>query len=224
MLLLIPLCMILTMAGAYLYCDRKLEMGDVYIARYDLSGRTLISDDEIEKVRMPLAYLGDEVRRNREDIVGRYVKINTLIPKGSFFYEGALDDIEDMKDSIDAQLKEGEVSYDIYVNDIRVNQAYLVKGLYVDIYLTISKERVLSDLLINNIRIIGLYDVKHNEMKDYDREAILESICLAVPKESVAYLNKARAIGTLSITVGDSTYEDVKSVLNRGSAIFEYLD
>ena len=223
-MLLIPLCMVLTLAAAYLYCDRRLEMGEVYVARYSLSNRTLISEEEIEKIRVPLAYLGDDVCRNKEDIVGRYVKIDTLIPKGSFFYEGALDDAEDMKDSIAAQLKEGEVSYDIYVNDIRVNQAYLVKGLYVDIYLTINKERVLSDLLINNIRIIGLYDVKHSEIRDYDREAILESICLAVPKESVAYLNKARAVGTLSITIGESTYEDVKSVLNRNAAIFEYLD
>ena len=45
-----------------------------------------------------------------------------------------------------------------------------------------------------------------------------------MPKDSVAYLNKAKAVGTLSITVGDSTYQDVKSLLNRDADIFEYLD
>ena len=212
------------LAGAWFYCEKRLEMRETYIAGYDLSNRVCISENEIKKVRVPSAYLDENVINDKEEILGKYVKINSFIPKGSFFYKTAIETPENMKDNIDSQLSEGEVSYDIYLSDIKVNQAYLVKGMYVDVYLTINKERVLSDLLINNLKIIGLYDVYHNEIRDYDHDVILESITLAVPKESVAYLNKATVVGELNITVGENTYEDVGSVLNKEAAIFRYLD
>ena len=222
--LMIVIFVLLIVIGTYFYCDYRLNMEDVYISKYNLSNRTLISENEIETIRVPTIYLNDEVLLLKENIIGKYVKIGTSIPKGSFFYKGALDDIENMKDNINGELLNGEVSYDISTNEINVNQAYLLKGMYVDLYLTINKDKVLSNLLINNLKIIGLYDINHREIKEYDKESILGTICLAVPSESVSYLNKARVLGELNIVVGNDTYNDVESKLNRKSEIFEYLD
>lgn len=218
------LFIILTVLGIYFYCEKKLEIKEVYVAKYNLSNRSLISEEEIEIKRVPLSYLSEEIYLNKEDIVGKYVKINTIVPKGSFFYRGALDTLDNMKDKLASDLLTGEVSFDIYARDIKANQAYLLKGMYVDLYLTINKDRVLSDLLINNLKIIGLYDINHNEIKDYDNNTILETIVLAVPKEAVSYLNKAQVIGELSLVIGENTYKDVKTELNKSATIFEYLE
>ena len=206
------------------YCDSRLNMINTYIAKYDLVNRTLISEDELEEISVPSAYLNNQVLLNKEDIVGKYVKINTSIPKGSFFYSGALDEIGDMKDSINSSLAKGEVSFDVPANKINVNQAYLLKGMYVDLYLTVNKDRVVSDLLINNVKVIGLYDLNHKEIKDYDNESLLGTLSLAVPSNSVSYLNKAMVVGELSVVVGNNTYSDVKTSLNKSADIFEYLD
>lgn len=223
-IVLFLLFIVLIVLGVYFYCVKKLELKEVYVAKYNLSNRTLISEDEIEIKNVPISYLSEEVYLNKEDIVGKYVKINAIVPKGSFFYKGALDNLDNMKDKLASDLLDGEVSFDIYAKDIKANQAYLLKGMYIDLYLTINKDRVLSDLLINNLKIIGLYDINHNEIKDYDNNTMLETIVLAVPKEAISYLNKAQVLGELSIVIGDNTYKDVKTILNKNASIFEYLE
>ena len=222
--LFVSLFIITLVCGTLLYCQNKMKLKEVYVAKYNLNNRTIISEDEIEKIKVPASYLSEDVYLDLNDIVGKYVKLNAYIPKGSFFYKGTLDEKDKMKDGISFWLKDGEVSYDIYFKDLKANQAYLSKGMYVDLYLTINKDKVVSDLLINNIQIIGLYDINHNEIKDYDDSAILEFICLAIPKESVVYLNKAQVIGDLSLILSENTYSDEESVLNKDAKIFEYLE
>lgn len=209
--------------GIIFYCNSKLKMTTVYITKYTLPNRTLISDDELEEVKVPLAYLSDEVILNKEDIIGKYVKINTSIPKGSFFYKESLDAYESIKDNLNSDLLVGEVAFDISANHIKANQAYLNKGIYVDVYLTISKDRVISDLLINNVKVIGLYDASRQEIKDYDKDSLLSSICLAVPSEVLPILNKAEVLGELSLVIGNNTYQKVESILNKDSELFDYL-
>ena len=208
----------------YFYLDYRLGAKEVAIAKYSLNNRTLISEETIEFVKVPKSYLNEEVLTLKEDIVGKYVKINAFVPKGSFFYKSVLDDYENIKDRLNHELLEDEVNFDISSNNIKVNQAYLTKGMYVDIYLTINKDRVLSDMLINNVRIIGLYDINHHEIKDYDVDSLLQNISLAVKKEALPYLNKAEVIGELSIVVSSDSYKDVDSVLNKDSIIFTYLE
>ena len=208
----------------FIYCNNKLKLQEVCIAKYSLNNRTLISQDEIEVVKVPKSYLNGNIILNKEDVVGKYVKINTRVPKGSFFYEGAIEEYETIKDKLNSELEDDEVNFDLNANNINVNQSYLVKGMYVDLYLTIDKNnKVLSDLLISNVRIIGMYDVNHQEIKDYDNKTILQSICLAVPKDTISYLYKAQVIGQLSVVVGNNSYKNVSSILNKNTDIFEYL-
>ena len=208
----------------FIYCNNKLKLQEVCIAKYSLNNRTLISQDEIEVVKVPKSYLNGNIILNKEDVVGKYVKINTRVPKGSFFYDDAIEEYEIIKDKLNSELEDDEVNFDLNANNINVNQSYLVKGMYVDLYLTIDKNnKVLSDLLINNVRIIGMYDVNHQEIKDYDNKTILQSICLAVPKDTISYLYKAQVIGQLSLVVGNNGYKNVSSILNKNTDIFEYL-
>lgn len=222
LLFIVLLCSIFL--ACYFYIEYAIKTTKVYVASYDLSARTCIKEEDIEEIKVPSSYLVDEVVLDKEDIIGTYVKNNSFIPKGSFFYESAIEKSSDIKDGLIVELEEGEVSYDLNTNDISVNQAYLDEGMYGDIYLTINRDRILSDLLINNVRIIGLYDSNHNKIKDYDTSTILQTISLAVPLEAVPYLNKATVVGELSLSIGNNAYNDVKSVLNKDSIIFEYLD
>ncbi len=208
---------------SFIYVRRKLELVKVPVSTYSLSKRTIIDESTYELIEVPKSFLDEEVITNSDYLLNKCVKIDYSIPKGSFFYKSALDDIGNIKDNLSYELAEDEVAYDINANDLNANQAYLKEGMYVDVYLTINKEQVISDLLINNLRIIGLYDLNHKSILDYDDGAILQNICLAVPSYTVPYLNKALALGKLNIVVGKECYEDVPSHLNEESTIFNYL-
>ena len=64
----------------YFYLDYRLGTKEVAIAKYSLNNRTLISEETIEFVKVPKSYLNEEVLTLKEDIVGKYVKINAFVP------------------------------------------------------------------------------------------------------------------------------------------------
>lgn len=214
---------VLLIGGMLLYCRRKLELIKVPVATYSLGKRALVDESTYKLISVPKRYLNSEVVVDREDLNNKCVRIDGFVPKGSFFYKSVLDDIGIIEDKLTYDLREDEVAYDININDLKVNQAYLKEGMYVDIYLTISKDRVLSDLLISNVRIIGLYDLNHKKILDFDNSAVLHNIILALPNDAVSYINKALAIGSLNAVIGKDCYQDVGSKLNDESMVFNYL-
>lgn len=214
---------VLFVGGMLLYCRRELELVKVPVASYSLGKRALVDETTYKLISVPKRYLNSEVVLDSEELNNKCVRIDGFVPKGSFFYKSVLDDIGSIDDKLTYDLREDEVAFDININDLKVNQAYLKEGMYVDIYLTISKDRVLSDLLINNVRIIGLYDLNHKKILDFDNNAVLQNITLALPNDAVSYVNKALAIGTLNAVIGKDCYQDVESSLNVESVVFNYL-
>ena len=214
---------VLFVGGVLLYCRRELELVKVPVASYSLGKRALVDETTYKLISVPKRYLNSDVVLDSEELNNKCVRIDGFVPKGSFFYKSVLDDIGSIDDKLTYDLRDDEVAFDININDLKVNQAYLKEGMYVDIYLTISKDRVLSDLLINNVRIIGLYDLNHKKILDFDNNAVLQNITLALPNDAVSYVNKALAIGTLNAVIGKDCYQDVGSSLNVESVVFNYL-
>ena len=138
---------VLFVGGVLLYCRRELELVKVPVASYSLGKRTLVDETTYKLISVPKRYLNSEVVLDSEELSNKCVRIDGFVPKGSFFYKSVLDDIGSIDDKLTYDLREDEVAYDININDLKVNQAYLKEGMYVDIYLTISKDRVLSDFL-----------------------------------------------------------------------------
>ena len=128
-----------------------------------------------------------------------------------------------MKDNVHMELRKDELTYDLFVRDIKVNPAHLLKGMNADLYLTINRKEIVSDLFISDIRIIGLYDVNNKEIKDYDHESTLGTISIAVKRNMVPYLNKAIAIGEVNLLVSSKLYEENSPSMNETSIIFDYL-
>ena len=107
-----------------------------YVASHQLMQRTLIEEKDLESILVPKEYLTDDVYRDKNDIMGRYVKLTYTIPKGSLFYRNALE--SDIKDLASTLLMQDQANYDLYVNEIKVNTGSLSSGMYVDLYLTVN--------------------------------------------------------------------------------------
>ena len=205
------------------YAEYKIGYTTVYVASHNISQRTLLEEKDIKEIKMPKDYISKQVFTEKNEIVGKYVKLSYSIPNGSFFYKGALE--TDIKDLANSLLKEGEVNYDFYVSDIRINTAHLDKNMYLDLYLTIDKvDKVISDLLISNVRITGFYDSYGKEILNYNNDSRVYAVSVAVSKEDVSVINKALVVGTLNCVVNSNTYTDLgKTVQNKESDIYDYL-
>ena len=95
----------------------------------------------------------------------------------------------------------------------------------VNIYLTIkNSDGALSDLLLEDCRVIGLYDPQGRMIRDYEEEPRILTVCIAVEKEHVKLLNKALMVGSLSVFTSDHSYAvDVRSKLNEEAEVLSYL-
>lgn len=210
--------------GIKFYTKYTIGYTKTYVASHQISQRKLITSEDLVEIEVPKDYLSDDLYLNADDIINKYVKLNHTIPKGSLFYKTSLQ--TDIKDKANTLLKDGEVNYDLYTNQVKINTANVDINMYVDIYLTINnKDKPLSDLLISNARITGLYDSDYKPILDYDKNNRVYVISIAVNNKDISILNKALLIGELNCVTTYNTYNcDLNTYLNNESVLFEYLE
>ena len=214
------ICLYLSVSA---YLKYKENYTKTYVASHQIAQRTLISEKDLKEVDVPKEFLSDDVYLKKEDVLGKYVRLSYSIPKGSLFYKSALE--TDIKDLAYTLLLKGQVAYDIYVSEVKVNTGNLNAGMYVDLYLTINtNDKPISDLLLEYCRIIGLYDTNGKQILNYDSDSRVGIISLAVGRDDVSIINKALTVGEIRIVAGSGTYSrDLPSKMNEGSELFEYL-
>lgn len=210
--------------GIKFYTKYTIGYTTTYVASHQISQRSKISEDDLLKVEVPKDYLKDDVYTDINDILDKYVKLSYSIPKGSLFYKSSLE--ADIKDLANTLLKENEVNYDIYTKDVKINTANISKNMRIDLYLTINdKDKPISDLLLSNARVTGLYDSNNKLIKDYDDESRVSIISLAISKNDVNILNKALVLGQINCVINHDTYNDnLTTILNRKSKLLEYME
>lgn len=222
-IIFIVLCICSVVLDVYTYFHYKTEYVETYVASHQISQRTKISMEDLETIMVPKEYLKNDVYIDANEIINKYVKLGYSIPKGSLIYKGSLE--TDIKDLANTLLLEGEVNYDLNVNEIKINTANLSTNMYIDLYLTINSNSILvSDLFISNVRITGLYDNNNKQILDYDKDSRVSVISIAINENCVNYLNKARMIGEISSVINHNTYETFKKCeLNKDSILLDYL-
>lgn len=206
---------------SYLISWYRLGLTRVYVSAYDIGEREKIDKLYLKTILVPKAYVSDDIYLEEKDIVNKYTKLNVIVPKGSLFYKSFLEDFSDMKDSSHFLLEDNQVTYDLYVKDIDVNPANILKGMRCDLYFTLNRQEVISDLLIEDAKIIGLYDLNNQQI--VDNHTTLNIISIAVDKDMVTYLNKALAIGEIKLIIGDDLYSDNEVKINLSETILKYL-
>lgn len=207
----------------YFFYDYKTNYQTIYVASHNIKQRTRISKQDLKEVSILKSSIDDSYYVNTDDILDKYVKLSYSIPKGSFIYKEALE--TNIKDLANTLLNENEVNYDLFVSDIKLNTGHINTNMYLDLYLTIDRgDKVTSDLLLSNCRIIGFYDTYGKEIRGYDLDSRVYIVSLAIQKEHVSTLNKALVLGTISCVVNKNTYTDLgSSLLNVDSKLMDYL-
>ena len=61
---------------SFMLADLKLGLRDVYVSAYDIEERTLMEESYLRKIKVPRAYISDDVYTLKEDIEGKYTRVS----------------------------------------------------------------------------------------------------------------------------------------------------
>lgn len=206
-----------------LYVNHELELIEVYVAKDNLSARTLMDENVIRLVKVPKAYLSDAVVIKKEDIVGKYIKLNSSIPKGSLVYQSSIEKIDDAIDEPTLLLNVNQAVFAIDVNISSTSGNTLQKGSKVDIYATIKNNRdTIVDLLFKQVRVLSIKDKNGNEINDESNQ-IPKIMLVAIDQNEIPILTKVIAMGDITITPTSEFFSEEECILYESSIILGYL-
>ena len=209
--------------GGYLISSSRYHFVDVPVANEILISRDIIKNKDIKIIKLPKEYIGDNVVLDEEQLIGKYVSLNTIINENSVIYNNQIEDIDNMNDYALLNIKDNEVIYDLYTNDVSVNTAYLNNNMYIDLYLTIERPEIVSDLLIGSVKVCGLYDNNNLDFNIKENKNI-NIISIVIDKDMVPLLNKALKLGTISLTPCSDPYSVKDKYLNREGVLMQYIN
>lgn len=206
-----------------LYINHELELVEVYVAKEDLSARTLMDDSVLRLIKVPKAYLSESVVVKKEEIVGKYIKLNTSIPKGSLVYQSSIERIDDAIDEPALLLNVNQAVFAIDVNISSTSGNTLQRGSKIDIYATIKNNRnTIVDLLFKQVRVLSIKDKNGNEV-DSESNQIPKIMLVAIDQNEIPVLTKVIAMGDITITPTSEFFSEEECILFESSIILGYL-
>lgn len=219
----VVICICLISYGiSIIYINHELELIEVYVANNNLVARTQIDQDSIKLIKIPKAYLSDQVVLKKNDIVGKYVKLNTSIPEGSLVYESSIERLDDTIDKPALMLKVNQAVFALDVNMSSTAGNTIQAGSKIDIYGTIKNNReTIVDLLFKQVRVLSIKDKNGNEV-DNKTNQVPKIMLIAVDQEEIPILTKVIAVGDITITPTSEFFSEDECIL-YDSILLGYL-
>lgn len=185
----------------------KINPITVPYAKVQIASGIQITDKMVGTTQIPPAMLTDDVYRAVSDVVGKYSNADTIIPRGSLFFDRNVVEKEELPANIILDLKEGYVLYNLAVDTKKAYGNSIYPGNYIDIYLkartkeiagvTTDQKRVLLDRLLKNVKVIAVKDDKGKPVfKDLDENREPAMVIFALPEDYYKMLKKAEFLRT----------------------------
>lgn len=187
------------------------ELIEVPVASKAMGARTIITEDDIQYVRVPKCVTLENVLLEKDEIVGKYVKPYQSIAPRSLFYSDLIADKENMNDANLFFLQEGEVAISIDV-DMKTSYANsILVGHLIDLYF-LGKVNMNQDSynqvivhgeIVKNARVIAVKDKEGNSIES---DSKLESnvLVVALSKEDAHLVGVAKAMGNVTPVISYS--------------------
>lgn len=164
------------------------------VAKRTIQPKTLVTQDDIQEIKIPSIAVSENVIRYRAQITGKYTAINTVIPEGSMFYKNVLVNKEDLPDSAFVAVKKGEVVYNFPVNMETTYGNSMVPGNKIDIYMKAvdDDKKIMVGKLLENVEILAVKDSQgRNVFEDSSENRTPAYLIFGVKEEIHILLRKA---------------------------------
>lgn len=177
---------------------------NIPVAVKDIQPRTKIDSSMIEYVKVPKGLLTDNVILNSNEIIGSYVAINAMVPKGSLFYKGSVSGKQQSADSyIDAIPKDEKKKYTLFYLPVSMETSYsnsILPGRYIDIYVETTDDSLPAvGRFVSNIKVLAVKDADGNNVFENSEEKRAPAqVIFAVPEDIHLLLRKAAAFNEVN--------------------------
>ena len=162
---------------------------DVPIALRDLQPREEITEESFETIKIAQSMITNNVIRNKNDLIGKYVNYNTFIPKGGMFYTSAVVTWDQMPDSAWADIQEGYTIFSLKVTTTTTYGNSIYPGDKIDLYYqnTINGKTFLGPL-IEGIEVLAVKDENGSHIfKKSAEQKNASALIFSVPDYYILY-------------------------------------
>lgn len=211
--------------GYTMKVQKAIEPVVVPHAKVTIQPRTKIKDEMIGYVEVASAAVKKmsgiiicDKKTCPDMLEGKYTAVNTLIPKGSLFYETAVVDKKDLPDAAVHATKKGETLYNLAVNMSTTYVNSIVPGGYIDIYIRTIDEngKVRVGKYIENIEILAVKTSGGlNVFENSEEQRVPAYVLFALPDLQHGYLLAAAKLGLEIIPI--PTNVDIQTVPDSSS-------
>ena len=156
----IAIIIVLFMGYRYQINQQVRPITNIPSAADTIQPRTKITRDMVTLVDIAPIVLQDNVLRKEEQVIGKYSSYNTVIPKGSLFYEESVVSEAELPDSAFVEVKEGEVPYNFPVTMETTYGNSIYPGNYIDVYMKAKNESgvLMVGKLVENVKVLAIKD------------------------------------------------------------------
>ena len=131
------------------------------VASQNIQPRTLITTDMVQTINIPSIAVSDDVLRSSSYIVGKYSNVNSLIPKGSMFYNQTVISEDQLPDAALVDLEKGQIAYKFPVDMDSTYGNSMMPGSKINIYMKVGsglEDKVMIGKLLTNVKILAVKD------------------------------------------------------------------
>lgn len=149
---------------------------------------------------------------NQSEVIDRYARRDSIIPKGSFFYKTSV--VEELSGNIILKYPKGYVLYNMSVNTASTYGNSIFPGNYIDIYLkAVSKyeegitskadaDRIMLGKLVTKVKVLAVKDANGQPVfANLDEQRAPAMIVFAVPEDYYVLLKKAEFLRSYDTTL-----------------------
>lgn len=163
-------------------------------AKVTIQPRTKITEDMIDYVEVLPSMINSDVIKNTKNIVGKWSNYNTMIPKGSLFYNTTVVTSAELPDSAFVNIPDGYKPFNLEVDTESTYGNSIFPNNYIDIYLKALDEdgKPMVGQLIENIKVLAVKDKNGRHVFENSEEERTPSIVIfAVPEDMHILLRNA---------------------------------
>ena len=178
---------------------------NIPVAAVTIQPKTKITSDMISYIDVaPIVFQEGNVISNAAQVIGKYSNYNTVIPKGSMFYNNVVVEEDELPDSAFVDICEGEIPYNFPVN---MNTTYgnsIMPNSYIDIYMKAVNEsgQLMVGKLIENVKVLAVKDSSGRHVFENSEESRTPAFLIfGLNPELNILLRKASYMGSYSVVL-----------------------
>lgn len=189
-------------------------------------GKTEITSEMIGQIKVSQSFIDETptLIKNANQLIGKYVNYDTVIPEGALFYTSQVVEEDDIPDNAFSDIPEGYTIFSLSVNLHSTYGNSIMPGNYIDLYMKATDDNglLIFGKFIESIKVLGVRDSSGNDVfVDSTATKTPSELLFAVPDDLFLLLSKAVNLGTNSITIlpvpRNKAYSEEASLKGEGA-------